>query len=55
MTKIAPGFKADVGHLDGKAMKHINVMPNGLPINSPAAMPMLFAKASSDLPADAAQ
>ena len=25
-------------------MKHINVMSNGLPINRPAAMPMLFAK-----------
>jgi hypothetical protein len=37
------------------AMKHINVMPDGLPINSPAAMPMLFAEASSDPPADAAQ
>jgi hypothetical protein len=36
-------------------MKHINVMPNGLPINSPATMPMLFAEASSDPPADAAQ
>jgi hypothetical protein len=37
------------------AMKHINAMPNGLPINSPAAMPMLFAEASSDPPANAAQ
>ena len=27
-------------------MKHINVMSNGLPINSPAAMPMLFSEAS---------
>jgi hypothetical protein len=25
-------------------MKHINVMPVGLPINSPAAMPALFAE-----------
>lgn len=33
-------------------MEHINVMPNGLPINSPAAMPMLFAEASSDSPAE---
>jgi hypothetical protein len=27
-------------------MKHIDVMPDGLPINSHAAMPMLFAEAS---------
>lgn len=32
-------------------MKHINVMPNGLPINIPAAMPMLFPEASSAPPA----
>ena len=29
-------------------MKHINVMLNGLPINSRAAMPMLFSEASLD-------
>ncbi len=36
-------------------MKHINVMPDGLPINRPVAMPMLFVEASSDSLADATQ
>jgi hypothetical protein len=37
------------------AVKHLNAMPDGLPMNSPVAMPMPFAEASSDPPADAAQ
>jgi hypothetical protein len=36
-----------------RAAKHINVIPDGLPIDSPAAMPMLFAEACSDPPAEA--